>query len=126
LRGPRAGFENSSWFHLDVGRNQNAEARWILPLLCRRGHVNRGEIGAIRIAANETLFEVAGAVAPRFLNALRRTADGAEDVEIQPVEGKPRDEERRHRRDNAGSARSPKPYRGRPARPEYGGPDERK
>jgi len=126
MRGPRAGFENSSWFRLDVGRNQNAEARWILPLLCRRGHVNRSEIGAIRIAANETLFEVAGAVAPRFLNALRRTADGAEDVEIRPVEGKPRDEDRRHRRDNAGSARSPKPYRGRPARPEYGGPDERK
>jgi len=125
-RGPRAGFENSSWFRLDVGRNQNADARWILPLLCRRGHVSRSEIGAIRIAATETLFEVAGAVAPRFLNALSRTVDGVEDVEIQPVDGKPRDEARRPRRDNAGPARSPKPYRSRSARAGQGRPDERK
>lgn len=98
-RGPRPGFEDSRWFRINVGRNQNADARWILPLLCRRGHVSRSDIGAIRIAARETMFEVTGALAARFLDAVRRTADGEDDVEIIAVEGKPRDEARPNRRD---------------------------
>lgn len=101
-RGPRAGFEDSAWFRMNVGHNQNADPRWILPLLCRRGHVSRGEIGAIRIAANETLFEVTGAVAARFFAAVRRTQE-EDDVLIVAVEGTPRNEARRNRRDNAGS-----------------------
>src|SRR5690606_14651961 len=44
----RAGFEDVVWFRLDIGRRQNADARWILPLLCRRGHITRNEVGAIR------------------------------------------------------------------------------
>ncbi|MBO9574425.1 MAG: DEAD/DEAH box helicase [Sphingobium sp.] len=120
-RGPRAGFEESAWFRLNVGRNQNAEPRWILPLLCRRGHVSRNEIGAIRMAANETLFEVPGALAARFLDAVRRTAGEDDDVEITPVDGKPRDEARRHRRDNARPVHAPKPYRAHTARGGEGG-----
>ena len=49
-RGPRPGFEGSIWFRMNIGRNQNADPRWILPLLCRRGHLSRGDIGAIRIS----------------------------------------------------------------------------
>ena len=116
-RGPRPGFESSAWFRVNVGRNHNADARWILPLLCRRGHVSRSEIGAIRIAAHETLFEVPGALAARFLEAVNRTANGEDEVEIQPVDGKPREEARRHRRDNARPVHAPKPYRGKTARP---------
>ena len=119
-REPRAGFEGSVWFRLNVGRRQNAEPRWILPLLCRRGHVSRNEIGAIRMAANETLFEVPAAVASRFLDAVRRTAHEEDDVDIQPVEGKPRDEARRQRRDNARPVHAPKPYRAQAARPDHG------
>jgi len=122
-RGPRPGFESSAWFSINVGRNQNAEPRWILPLLCRRGHVSRSEIGAIRMTANETLFEVPGQLAARFLDAVRRTAGEDDDVEIRPVEGKPRDEVRQHRRDNARPVHSPKPYRPElAARPSHGAP----
>src|SRR6195952_84738 len=56
--GPRPGFEDTIWFRMDIGRNHNADPRWILPLLCRRGHITKNEIGAIRIAAVETVFEV--------------------------------------------------------------------
>lgn len=125
-RGPRPGFEGSAWFRLNVGRNQNAEPRWILPLLCRRGHVSRNEIGAIRMAANETLFEVPGALASRFLDAVRRTASEDDEVDIQPVDGKPRDEARRHRRDNARPVHAPKPYRAHVARPEGGKKHDKK
>ena len=101
-RAPREGFEGSSWFRMNVGRNQNADARWILPLLCRRGHVSRQDIGAIRIAASETMFEVAGPIAARFLDAVRRTADAEDDgVEIVPTDGKPREEARQNRREGA-------------------------
>ncbi len=114
-RGPREGFEGSAWFRLNVGRNQNADPRWILPLLCRRGHVSRTEIGAIRMAANETIFEVPGAIAARFLAAVERTAGQDDDVEIVAVEGKPRDEARENRRD-ARPARAPRQQERRPAR----------
>ena len=53
----RPGFEDTVWFRMDIGRSQNADPRWILPLICRRGHVSRGDIGAIRITTNETMFE---------------------------------------------------------------------
>ena len=125
-RGPRAGFEGSAWFRVNVGRNQNAEPRWVLPLLCRRGHVSRTEIGAIRIAANETLFEVAGPAAARFLDAVRRTANEDEDVDIQPVDGKPRDEARRHRREDVRPVRAPRPYRADAARPDRGAREDKK
>src|SRR5204862_4670403 len=64
--GPRPGFENSSWFRINVGRQHKADPRWLLPLICRHGHVNRTEIGAIRIAAGETYFEVTDRAAPTF------------------------------------------------------------
>ncbi len=122
-RGPREGFEGSAWFRINIGRRQNADPRWILPLLCRRGHVARSDIGAIRITASETLFEVPGAVAARFLEAVRRTAGEDGDVEITPVDGKPRDEPRRHAARPAGKGgpregrkfeRKPKPHKPRP------------
>ena len=122
-RGPRPGFEGSVWFRMNIGRNQNAEPRWILPLLCRRGHVTRGDIGAIRFAANETLFEVSEAAAGRFLSAVRRTAEDEDDgILIIPSDGSPREEARHNRRDNARRGPNvPKPYQARgEARP--GGP----
>ncbi|PKB26013.1 ATP-dependent RNA helicase DeaD [Novosphingobium kunmingense] len=113
-KGPRPGFEGSTWFRLNVGRRQNADPRWILPLLCRRGHVSRADIGAIRLAANETLFEVAGPVAARFLDAVRRTAEEDDGVEITPSDGAPREAARAARRDNAGGPRpAPRPHRGK-------------
>jgi ATP-dependent RNA helicase DeaD len=116
-RAPREGFEGSAWFRVNVGHRQNADARWILPLLCRRGHVSRAEIGAIRIAQNETMFEVPQAIAARFLAAVRRTAsEGDDDVEIVAVEGKPREAARQNRREQPGRD-------ARPQRPQHhGGP----
>lgn len=70
----RPGFEDVVWFRMDVGRRQNADARWILPVLCRRGHITRGEVGAIRIGQHETHFQVQTAFARKFADAVRRTA----------------------------------------------------
>ena len=89
----RAGFEDVVWFRMDIGRRQNADPRWILPLLCRRGHITKNEIGAIRIAATETFFQVPRTVVGKFKAALARTAvPGGEDesgitIELSPESG---------------------------------------
>jgi ATP-dependent RNA helicase DeaD len=100
--GPRAGFEDTVWFRMDIGRRHNADPRWLLPLLCRRGHITKNEIGAIRSAANETIFEIPRAAAGKFAAALRRTAGGDPEgeggIRIEAVEGSPRDAARHNRR----------------------------
>ena len=99
----RPGFEDVTWFRMDIGRRQNADPRWILPLLCRRGHITRNEVGAIRIGANETHFQVPRAIADRFAQAVARTAQdesGEESVHIE-TSGPPREAARAHGRDNA-------------------------
>ncbi|MFZ5748417.1 MAG: DEAD/DEAH box helicase [Pseudomonadota bacterium] len=84
-REPRGGFEDTVWYRMDIGRRQNADPRWILPLLCRRGHVTKGEIGAIRIGPNETFFEVPRATAARFDKALARGSDDDSGIAITPA-----------------------------------------
>jgi ATP-dependent RNA helicase DeaD len=89
MDGPRPGFEDTVWFRVNIGRRHNADPRWLLPLLCRRGHVARQEVGAIRIGTDETQFQIPRAVAGRFAAALRRTAGQDQDgeVAIEPVPG---------------------------------------
>lgn len=77
----RPGFEDTVWFRMDIGRKQNADPRWILPLLCRRGHVTRNEIGAIRIGPDETHFQIPRAIADKFAAATQRTAGTESDEE---------------------------------------------
>ena len=123
----RPGFEDIVWFRMDVGRRQNADPRWILPLLCRRGHITRNEIGAIRIGANETQFQVPRAIADRFAAAVERTAraEGEDDpVRIEPSDAAPRDDEHRPRREGSAHPRGdapppprPKLHRKGPAKP---------
>jgi ATP-dependent RNA helicase DeaD len=91
--GPRAGFEDTVWFRMDVGRRHKADPRWLLPLLCRRGHVTKRDIGAIRIGMDETAFEIPRAAAAKFAAAVKRTAGGDPDgegaVRFEPMQGAP-------------------------------------
>ena len=87
----RPGFDDIVWFKMDIGRRHNADPRWLLPLLCRRGHITRNEVGAIRIAPGETCFQIPRALAQRFAEAVKRTADseGEGEVNIVLAEGPP-------------------------------------
>ncbi|MDR4306809.1 DEAD/DEAH box helicase [Chelatococcus sambhunathii] len=62
----REDFGDGVWFRLAVGRKQNADPKWLLPLLCRRGGVTRTEIGAIRIFDRETKVAIAADAADAF------------------------------------------------------------
>jgi ATP-dependent RNA helicase DeaD len=57
---------------MNIGRNANADPRWMIPVICRRGGITKSEIGAIRILDNETQFEVAGHAAERFAAEVRK------------------------------------------------------
>jgi ATP-dependent RNA helicase DeaD len=69
MAAPRQGFEDTVWFRITIGHNRNAEPRWILPLICRRGHLTKQDIGAIRVFQRETRFQIKASVADRFLEA---------------------------------------------------------
>ena len=124
LREPhhRAGFDDVVWFRMDIGRRQNADPRWLLPLLCRRGHITKNEIGAIRIAANETFFQIPRAMEARFKESLARTAvPGGEDesgITIEPSPETPRDTARENRRSGPPSEPHRGPVRHERPRPE--------
>ena len=118
----RPGFEDTVWFRMDIGRRQNADPRWILPLLCRRGHITRNEVGAIRIGGNETYFQVPRAIADRFAEAAARTAQdesGEESVHIEKSDP-PRDAARENSRGKPGGFQRER--RGGPPRGNNAGP----
>ena len=66
----RQPFGEAVWFRLSVGRKQNAEPRWLLPMICRAGELTKRDIGAIRIQADETHVEISTGAADAFLAGL--------------------------------------------------------
>jgi ATP-dependent RNA helicase DeaD len=80
-----AGPGDTVWFRMNVGRNSNADPRWLVPLICRRGHVTKREIGGIRILDRETRFEIARHAAGRFAAAVQRRDDKDAEVSIEAL-----------------------------------------
>ncbi|MDO8606502.1 MAG: DEAD/DEAH box helicase [Phaeospirillum sp.] len=74
----------SVWFRLNVGRQKNADPRWLIPMICRQGKITKQEIGSIRIFERETKFEIDSAVAERFIASVRQLERA--DVRIEPLE----------------------------------------
>jgi ATP-dependent RNA helicase DeaD len=77
--------EDTVWFRMNIGRERNADPRWLVPLICRRGHVTNREIGTIRIFDRETKFEIARAAAERFATVIRRSDSEDEDIRIEAI-----------------------------------------
>ncbi len=81
------------WFHLDIGRRDNADPKWLLPMICKRGGVSREAIGSIRIFDRETKFEVAAEHAQAFAEAMQRPGkpakNGQRDPNFTRIDGAP-------------------------------------
>jgi ATP-dependent RNA helicase DeaD len=71
------------WFRLNVGRERNADPKWLLPEICRQGELTKKDIGAIRVFEMETLFQVAPAAAPKFTILVSERKKGG--VRISPA-----------------------------------------
>jgi ATP-dependent RNA helicase DeaD len=63
-------------FRLAIGRNDNADPKWLVPLICRRGGVTKREIGAIRVFDTDTRFEIARASSAAFAVAASEAPSG--------------------------------------------------
>jgi ATP-dependent RNA helicase DeaD len=98
------------WFRAGTGRKNNADPKWLIPLLCRLGNITKAEIGAIRIFDRETKFEISAPAAERFAASVQAAPNNDLIVEPSTPPG-------------AGPARDPGPRPAkvkyvRPARPE--------
>jgi ATP-dependent RNA helicase DeaD len=82
------------WFRVNLGRRHNADPRWLLPMLCRRGAVVKADIGRIEIGDAETRVEVNPAKAKDFEEAACRKDPKEPNVRIERAplggEGRPR------------------------------------
>jgi ATP-dependent RNA helicase DeaD len=86
---PRHGMaEGSVWFRAAIGRKKNAEARWLLPMICRRGGIDKHDIGAIRILDTTTEFEISKEAAESFAVKIRRP-DKEDNIRIEPLADAP-------------------------------------
>ncbi|MES0809357.1 DEAD/DEAH box helicase [Roseibium sp. SCPC15] len=75
-------FEDGIWFSLSLGHRQRAEPRWILPMICRAGHVTKKEVGAIKIFQNQLYFEISASHGERFADVIKREGTGEDNVTI--------------------------------------------
>jgi ATP-dependent RNA helicase DeaD len=76
--------EAGVWFRAAIGRKKNAEARWLLPMICRRGGIDKRDIGAIQILETTTEFEISDRVAGSFAVRIRRP-DKEDNIRIEPL-----------------------------------------
>ena len=79
--------EDAVWFSMNVGRQQNADPKWLIPFLCRRGHITKAEIGRIDIGNVATRFAIAAHVAGRFSASARKHDSQDQEIVIEPAEG---------------------------------------
>jgi ATP-dependent RNA helicase DeaD len=73
--GERLGADDVVWFRMDVGRNKNADPKWLIPLICRIGGITKPQIGAIRTFPEETRFEIAKTHEKAFREAVAASKD---------------------------------------------------
>jgi ATP-dependent RNA helicase DeaD len=73
-----------AWFRASVGRKNNADPKWLIPLICRMGNITKQEIGAIRIFDRETKFEIVLPAAAAFKASVLAAPNN--DLIIEPSE----------------------------------------
>jgi len=86
---PRDDFKTGVWFTLSVGRKHTAEARWLLPMLCRAGHITKRDIGAIKINQEDTHVELAADCVDKFLEAVGPTRKVEKSITVTRMKGAP-------------------------------------
>ncbi|MEM9837686.1 MAG: DEAD/DEAH box helicase [Pseudomonadota bacterium] len=92
----RDDIEDPVWITLSVGRSSRAEARWLLPMLCKNGPMKKTAIGAIRVREDETYVQLDPEGASEFLMRVAHGAMIEDGIAAAVAEGPPPPEERQH------------------------------
>ena len=82
-------FKNSTWFSLSVGSNDNAEPRWLLPMLCRTTHLTKNDIGAIRVQPTKTFIELSADCVDQFHEALGTSKKLEKSIKVIQLDKRP-------------------------------------
>ncbi len=123
-REPRTSMDGSEWFRISVGRRGNADPKWLIPLICRQGHITKKDIGSIRIFDYDTKFEISAEAAVKFGAAVQSTV--REDVSITPTAAPaPRGPRREFDGDAPRAPRPPRNYDDAPRGPRANAPGSR-
>lgn len=119
-------FENGRWISLSIGRNQRAEPRWILPMICKASNLTKRNIGSIKIRNDETLIEISEHSYDDFMTAIGPNLTLEKSIRVRAVEGVPNfDQEQAPRDRSKGGPRSEGRSEGRPEGRSSGRPDSR-
>ncbi|MFD2738257.1 DEAD/DEAH box helicase [Sulfitobacter aestuarii] len=86
---PRGNFGPSVWFSVSSGRNDGAEPRTLLPMLCRLGDLTKDDIGAIRVQPSHSFVEILASSADRFVAALGPDMKGEDGAVITRLDSAP-------------------------------------
>lgn len=108
----RRDFENSVWVSLSVGRDENAEPRWIVPMLCGAGRLTNKQIGAIRIHGKESHVELSADCADKFFELVGENGTLEKNIKVSRLDhvpDAPKGRIDRSNRPNRNSGRK-KPY----------------
>jgi ATP-dependent RNA helicase DeaD len=91
--------EDTVWFRINIGRNRNAEPRWLVPLICKAGGITKAEIGSIRIFDGDSRFQISKDRADAFAAAVQGKSENNTvitpafgDGARPPTDGTPRSE----------------------------------
>jgi len=71
------GFQKSVWFELSVGRDDTAEPRWLVAMLCKAGNLSKRDIGSIKIQPKVTNIEISEETS----SALKQLASNRKPIE---------------------------------------------
>jgi len=85
----RNDFEGGVWLRLSVGRAHRAEARWVLPMLCRTGNLSKDQVGAIRVQESETHVELHPEAVEPFLQAVGPSRKLEKTITVDRLTGEP-------------------------------------
>ncbi|MEQ9505941.1 MAG: DEAD/DEAH box helicase [Hyphomonas sp.] len=111
-RTDRADIPGAVWISVNVGRKKNADPKWLLPMLCKAGGLERDDIGQIRINPVNTHVELTSQGAMRLFEKTGESGRLEGSLMAIPLPGIPEAEpfsppEARHERSND----SPRPPR---------------
>lgn len=73
-----------AWFRINVGHAHRADPKWLLPMLCRRGGIQKQHIGGFRVLRHETRVLIHPSVAERFARAVQRPDPADPNIRVVP------------------------------------------
>ena len=120
------------WFKLNVGRQDKADPKWLIPEICRQGAVAKRHLGAIRILDRETRFEVDQKVAANFAELVSKITKGQFRIEPSEApsagasssrkqyESKPHESKSHELKSHESKSHQAKPWQSKPWQPKVG------